>query len=201
MNAQMNRALRAAFRRPRLISSHHRGQRCGPWRRHEAEPGVTSLPPGSTEAGSAHDSGFRPSPSPPAVEPEFLCFSACRFLCQASRPMPRCMHAADEACHDELFHEIPGNPLPEKRDGRFLTARDGKKLRYGRFDAAGAAAQGHRRRPSRPQRVHREIFRDDRATSRAAASPSPPSTGAARAAPIGCCAIARAAMSRASTTM
>ena len=57
-------------------------------------------------------------------------------------------------------------------------------------------AQGHGDHPSRPQRVHREIFRDDRATSPRAASASRPSTGAARAAPTGCCATRSAAMSR-----
>ncbi len=33
----------------------------------------------------------------------------------------------------DIFHEIPGNPVPEKARGGYFTARDGIKLRYGLF--------------------------------------------------------------------
>jgi lysophospholipase len=42
----------------------------------------------------------------------------------------------------DLFHEIPGNPAPGKATGGFLTARDGKKLRYGIFAAAARPLKG-----------------------------------------------------------
>ena len=42
----------------------------------------------------------------------------------------------------ELFHEIPGNPVPEKATGGFLVARDGKRLRYGLFAATARPLKG-----------------------------------------------------------
>lgn len=33
----------------------------------------------------------------------------------------------------DLFHQTPGNPLPENAAGGFFTTRDGKKIRYGLF--------------------------------------------------------------------
>ena len=82
-----------------------------------------------------------------------------------------------------LFHEIPGNPVPDRATAGFLTARDGMRLRYARFGATGAPAQGHGHHPARPQRMHREIFRDDPRSSAPAASARRSSTGAARAIP------------------
>lgn len=42
----------------------------------------------------------------------------------------------------ELFHEIPGNPIPENAAGGFFTARDGKKIRYGLFAATTRPVKG-----------------------------------------------------------
>jgi lysophospholipase len=42
----------------------------------------------------------------------------------------------------DLFHEIPGNPVPEKAAGGFITTRDGKKLRYGCFGAVARPLKG-----------------------------------------------------------
>jgi lysophospholipase len=41
-----------------------------------------------------------------------------------------------------LFHEIPGNPVPEKAVAGLLTARDGLNLRYARFAATGRPLKG-----------------------------------------------------------
>jgi lysophospholipase len=41
-----------------------------------------------------------------------------------------------------LFHEIPGNPLPEHAAGGFLTSADGRKLRYACFGAAAHPVKG-----------------------------------------------------------
>jgi lysophospholipase len=42
----------------------------------------------------------------------------------------------------DLFHEIPGNPKPEKAIGGFFTTRDGKKIRYGLFPAIARPMKG-----------------------------------------------------------
>ena len=42
----------------------------------------------------------------------------------------------------DLFHEIPGNPTPLHATGAFLTARDGKKVRYGLFGATSRPLKG-----------------------------------------------------------
>lgn len=42
----------------------------------------------------------------------------------------------------DLFHEIPGNPIPEHAAGGFFTARDGKKIRYGLFAATARPVKG-----------------------------------------------------------
>lgn len=42
----------------------------------------------------------------------------------------------------ELFHEIPGNPVPEGASGGFFAAHDGKNLRYGLFPAAHGPIKG-----------------------------------------------------------
>ncbi|PDQ21419.1 lysophospholipase [Mesorhizobium sanjuanii] len=42
----------------------------------------------------------------------------------------------------DLFHEIPGNPIPENAAGGFFTARDGKKIRYGLFAATTRPMKG-----------------------------------------------------------
>ncbi|MCV3207269.1 alpha/beta hydrolase [Mesorhizobium sp. YC-39] len=42
----------------------------------------------------------------------------------------------------DLFHEIPGNPMPENAAGGFFTARDGKKIRYGLFAATARPMKG-----------------------------------------------------------
>lgn len=42
----------------------------------------------------------------------------------------------------DLFHEIPGNPIPENAAGGFFTARDGKKIRYGLFAATARPMKG-----------------------------------------------------------
>ncbi|CCV05493.1 Lysophospholipase [Mesorhizobium metallidurans STM 2683] len=42
----------------------------------------------------------------------------------------------------DLFHEIPGNPIPENAAGGFFTAHDGKKIRYGLFAAAARPMKG-----------------------------------------------------------
>ncbi|PTE10021.1 alpha/beta fold hydrolase [Mesorhizobium helmanticense] len=42
----------------------------------------------------------------------------------------------------DLFHEIPGNPIPENASGGFFTARDGKKIRYGLFAATTRPMKG-----------------------------------------------------------
>ena len=41
-----------------------------------------------------------------------------------------------------LFHEIPGNPTPERATAGFMTARDGLRLRYARFGATGRPLKG-----------------------------------------------------------
>ena len=41
-----------------------------------------------------------------------------------------------------LFHEIPGNPTPDRATAGFMTARDGLRLRYARFSAAGRPLKG-----------------------------------------------------------
>ncbi|TIT20169.1 MAG: alpha/beta hydrolase [Mesorhizobium sp.] len=41
-----------------------------------------------------------------------------------------------------LFHETPGNPLPENAAGGFFTTRDGKKIRYGLFAAVARPMKG-----------------------------------------------------------
>ena len=41
-----------------------------------------------------------------------------------------------------LFHEIPGNPVPDRATAGFLTARDGMRLRYARFGATGRPLKG-----------------------------------------------------------
>ncbi|MER9427121.1 alpha/beta hydrolase [Mesorhizobium sp. M0019] len=41
-----------------------------------------------------------------------------------------------------LFHETPGNPLPENTAGGFFTTRDGKKIRYGLFAAVSRPMKG-----------------------------------------------------------
>ncbi|MER8369522.1 alpha/beta hydrolase [Mesorhizobium sp. M0991] len=41
-----------------------------------------------------------------------------------------------------LFHETPGNPLPENAAGGFFTTRDGKKIRYGLFAAVTRPMKG-----------------------------------------------------------
>jgi lysophospholipase len=40
------------------------------------------------------------------------------------------------------FHDIPGNPSPDRTVAGFLTARDGVKLRYARFAATGRPLKG-----------------------------------------------------------
>src|SRR5262245_18986125 len=40
------------------------------------------------------------------------------------------------------FHEIPGNPVPEKAFAGFFTARDGVKIRFARFAATGRPLKG-----------------------------------------------------------
>ena len=40
------------------------------------------------------------------------------------------------------FFDIPGNPLPERATGGFLTARDGLRLRFARFAATGRPLKG-----------------------------------------------------------
>jgi len=42
----------------------------------------------------------------------------------------------------DLFHEIPGNPVPDGATAGFLTARDGMRLRYARFGAIGRPLKG-----------------------------------------------------------
>lgn len=42
----------------------------------------------------------------------------------------------------DLFHEIPGNPLPENAAGGFFVTRDGKKIRYGLFPAVARPMKG-----------------------------------------------------------
>ena len=41
-----------------------------------------------------------------------------------------------------LFHEIPGNPTPDRATAGFMTARDGLRLRYARFGATGRPLKG-----------------------------------------------------------
>ena len=41
-----------------------------------------------------------------------------------------------------LFHEIPGNPTPDRATAGFMTARDGVRLRYARFGATGRPLKG-----------------------------------------------------------
>ena len=59
-----------------------------------------------------------------------------------------------------LFHEIPGNPPPENAAGGFFTTHDRKKIRYGLFAAVARPMKGTVVVLDRPQRVHREIFRN-----------------------------------------
>ena len=40
------------------------------------------------------------------------------------------------------FHEIPGNPAPDRATAGFMTARDGLRLRYARFGATGRPLKG-----------------------------------------------------------
>lgn len=42
----------------------------------------------------------------------------------------------------DLFHQTPGNPLPENAAGGFFTTRDGKKIRYGLFAAVSRPLTG-----------------------------------------------------------
>lgn len=42
----------------------------------------------------------------------------------------------------DIFHEIPENPTPDNAIGGYLTARDGKKIRYARFAATGRPLKG-----------------------------------------------------------
>ncbi len=42
----------------------------------------------------------------------------------------------------DLFHEIPGNPAPERGTGGDFTAHDGKRLRYGLFPATSQPFKG-----------------------------------------------------------
>ena len=101
----------------------------------------------------------------------------------------------------DLFHEIPGNPVPEKATGGFLTARDGKKLRYCLLRRDGRPLKGTVIiLPGRNECIEK-YFETIRDLSAPAASRGDRSTGAARAAPTGCCATRSAAMSTASTTM
>ena len=41
-----------------------------------------------------------------------------------------------------FFHAIQGNPLPDNASGGYLTARDGKKIRYACFGATGRPLNG-----------------------------------------------------------
>ena len=41
-----------------------------------------------------------------------------------------------------LFHEIPGNPTPDRATAGFMTARDGLSLRYARFGATDRPLKG-----------------------------------------------------------
>src|SRR5215218_3840567 len=41
-----------------------------------------------------------------------------------------------------LFHEIPGNPTPDRATAGFMTARDGLRLRYARFGATSRPLKG-----------------------------------------------------------
>src|SRR6188472_4172687 len=40
------------------------------------------------------------------------------------------------------FHEIPGNPAPDRATAGFMTARDGLRLRYARFGATARPLKG-----------------------------------------------------------
>jgi lysophospholipase len=42
----------------------------------------------------------------------------------------------------DLFHEIPDNPVPEYANGGYLTATDGKRLRYACFSASARPIRG-----------------------------------------------------------
>jgi lysophospholipase len=42
----------------------------------------------------------------------------------------------------DLFHEIPGNPVPDNAAGAFFTARDGRRVRYARFGATARPLKG-----------------------------------------------------------
>jgi lysophospholipase len=48
----------------------------------------------------------------------------------------------DQPATRTKFHEIPGNPVPEKASDGFFTARDGVKVRYARFAATGRPLKG-----------------------------------------------------------
>ena len=77
---------------------------------------------------------------------------------------------------------IPANPVPEGAVTGTLKTRDGVTLRFARWHPP-PGPQGHGVPVPGPRRIHREVFRDRARIARAAASPSPPSTGAGRAAP------------------
>ncbi len=100
----------------------------------------------------------------------------------------------------DVFNLIPGNPLPEKATGGYFAGFDGKKLRYGRFPAVARLLKGTVIVLPGRNECNREIFRNREKPVRARLHHRRSSTGAAKAAPIGCCAIRSAAMSGTSAT-
>ena len=75
----------------------------------------------------------------------------CASRCAARLPCfsaPPCLSGQTEAAMlhtpvtSDLFHEIPGNPVPDGATAGFLTARDGMRLRYARFGAIGRPLKG-----------------------------------------------------------
>ena len=94
-------------------------------------------------------SGSRCAPAARLAFPGRAAYQGIRPRCCTRQPPPACSTT------------FPAIRCRSARPAGFMTARDGLRLRFARFARDRPAAQGHRHHPARPQRVHREIFRDD----------------------------------------
>ncbi|CAI2933285.1 Lysophospholipase L2 [Aminobacter niigataensis] len=101
---------------------------------------VTSLPPGATEAGGIPQAAsglirFRLAHEIPLI------FSA-RLSITLVSPDPTAASAKPKRLMTDLFHEIPGNPVPERATSGDFVAHDGKRLRYALFPATSHPFKG-----------------------------------------------------------
>jgi lysophospholipase len=102
--------------------------------RDKAEPGVTSLPPGSTEAGSQRNAASG------LAHPDTHSFI---FAFPSSSFYHRQAHSLEQPNADmSEFFEIPGNPVPENASAGYFAGRKSRKIRYGLFAAEGRPLKG-----------------------------------------------------------